>query len=349
MKNIQPSSWRLLLRLLIFLTVLVSGLLFATVLSVLFPEWFYDEKLQTLQAEAGLPMTKQYHKSANQVIPQITSYVSPTGSQQNELIDYGKELIANTSKYLGPKGSVLQISNGMNCQNCHLEAGTKIMGNNYLAVYSTYPKFRARSAGTETIIKRISDCFERSLNGRKPDSASKEMRAMVSYMKWVGKDVPKGETPEGAGLNKLAYLDRAADPKTGRLLYKEKCAVCHGAKGEGIMQPDQKSFVYPPLWGSRSYNDGAGLYRISSFAGFVKDNMPFGANYQNQILTDEQAWDLAAFVNSQPRPHKDQALDWKNISQKPIDFPFGPYSDAYTENQHKYGPFKPIAATRINK
>ncbi|TDE09192.1 c-type cytochrome [Dyadobacter psychrotolerans] len=348
MKNIEPSSWRLLLRLLIFLIVLVSGLLVAIVFSVIFPE-LYADKFQALQVKAGWPMKKQDQKPANRSNPRVSSSILPVDSLQDELILYGKDLIANTSKYLGPKGSVRQISNGMNCQNCHLEAGTKIMGNNYLAVYSTYPKFRARSAGTETIIKRISDCFERSLNGRKPDSASKEMKAMVSYMKWVGKDVQKGKTPEGSGLNKLAYLDRAADPKTGRILYKEKCAVCHGAKGEGIMQPDQKSFVYPPLWGSRSYNDGAGLYRNSSFAGFVKDNMPFGANYQNQILTDEQAWDLAAFVNSQPRPHKDQALDWKNISQKPIDFPFGPYSDAYTENQHKYGPFKPIAATRINK
>ncbi|MCY1525424.1 hypothetical protein D9M68_604020 [compost metagenome] len=70
--------------------------------------------------------------------------------------------------------------------------------------------------------------------------------------------------------------------------------------------------------------------------------MPFGASYTNQILSDEEAWDLAAFVNSQPRPHKDQQNDWTDVSQKPIDFPFGPYHDSFTETQHKFGPFNPI-------
>ena len=95
-------------------------------------------------------------------------------------------------------------------------------------------------------------------------------------------------------------------------------------------------------WGEESYNDGAGLYRISNFAGFVKYNMPFGTDYKNVVLTDEQAWDVAAFVNSQPRPHKDQKHDWKVISTKPTDFPFGPYADNFSERQHKYGPFNEI-------
>ncbi|GLU57399.1 c-type cytochrome [Dyadobacter frigoris] len=260
-----------------------------------------------------------------------------------ELIRYGKELIAHTADYLGPKGTVMQISNGMNCQNCHLDAGTKIMGNNYAAVFSTYPKFRARSGTKETIIKRISDCFERSLNGTKPDSASKEMTAMVAYMKWLGKDTPKGVVPKGTGLEKLAYLDRAADPKNGQIIYKAKCESCHGVNGEGIPNPEKGSYIYPPLWGKNSYNDGAGLYRLSSFAGYVVNNMPFGASYENRLLTEKEAWDLAAFVNSQPRPHKDQKNDWVDLTKKPIDFPFAPYADEFTEKQHKLGPFKAIA------
>ncbi|TKT90694.1 c-type cytochrome [Dyadobacter frigoris] len=265
---------------------------------------------------------------------------------EGKLILYGRDLIANTAQYLGPKGSVRHISNGMNCQNCHLNAGTKIMGNNYAAVYSTYPKFRARSASQETIIKRISDCFERSLNGSKPDSNSKEMRAMVAYMKWLGKGTAKGETPEGTGLEKLPYLNRSANPENGRIIYKAKCESCHGVNGEGIPNPDKITFIYPPLWGKSSYNDGAGLFRISSFAGYVKNNMPFGANYENKILTDEEAWDLAGFVNSQPRPHKDQKNDWKDITRKPIDFPFAPYADDFSEKQHKLGPFQAIAAAQ---
>lgn len=317
------------------LIILITFFLSSVVLILVLPDLFSSGKFAANHLKANTPTGGQ------------TPAIKHT--DEMKLILYGKDLIANTSKYLGPKGSVMHISNGMNCQNCHLDAGAKPMGNNYSAVYSTYPKYRARSASTETIVKRISDCFERSLNGKKPDSVTREMKAMVAYIKWLGKDVPKGVTPKGAGISKLAYLDRAADPKSGSILYKEKCSVCHGAKGEGIMNPDGKSFIYPPLWGNRSYNDGAGLFRVSTFAGFVKDNMPFGASSENPILTDEQAWDLAAFVNEQPRPHKDQVLDWKNFSQKPIDFPFGPYSDKFPETQHKYGPFKPIAALRTKK
>jgi len=56
----------------------------------------------------------------------------------------------HTSKYLGPNGTVMQISNGMNCQNCHLDAGTRPWGNNYAAVLTTYPKYRARSGMIKT-------------------------------------------------------------------------------------------------------------------------------------------------------------------------------------------------------
>lgn len=75
--------------------------------------------------------------------------------------------------------------------------------------------------------------------------------------------------------------------------------------------------------------------------------MPFNqATYQHPVITVEDAWDVAAFVNSQPRPHKDQHTDWPNIAKKPADFPFGPYADTFTVQQHKYGPFAPIEAAR---
>ena len=109
-----------------------------------------------------------------------------TVGEERELIIYGQELIAHTSKYLGPKGSVAQITNGMNCQNCHLQAGAKAWGNNYAAVFSTYPKFRDRSGQIESIYKRVADCMERSLNGTAVDSNSREFKAIYAYIKWLG-------------------------------------------------------------------------------------------------------------------------------------------------------------------
>ncbi|MGZ3884998.1 MAG: c-type cytochrome, partial [Bacteroidia bacterium] len=162
----------------------------------------------------------------------------------------------------------------------------------------------------------------------------------------LGKDVLKGEKPEGVGITELNYPNRAADPEKGKLAYAFKCKSCHAENGEGKLSADGISYVYPPLWGPKSYNNGAGLFRLSRFAGYIKSNMPQGATYSNPQLSDEEAWDIAAFVNSQPHPEKDQSRDWPKLTGKPVDHPFGPYADAFSEQQHKYGPFAPIAAAR---
>ena len=266
-----------------------------------------------------------------------------------DLIRYGRNLIERTAYYLGPKGTIAHISNGMNCQNCHLDAGTKPWGNNYAAVASTYPKFRDRSGSVESIEKRVNDCFERSLNGRALDSSSKEMHAIVAYIKWLGSDIQKGTKPKGSGIMELKHLSRAADPVKGQLVYTSTCEKCHGKNGEGQINADQATYLYPPLWGNHSYNTGAGLYRLSRFAGYVKNNMPNPINYHNPQLTDEQAWDVAAYVNSRPRPSKKFANDWPDISKKPFDHPFGPYADAFTETQHKFGPWQAIVSAQKKK
>jgi thiosulfate dehydrogenase len=172
------------------------------------------------------------------------------------------------------------------------------------------------------------------------------MRAIVAYMHWIGDDLEKGQKPKGSGIVELKYLDRAADPAKGAVVYQNQCASCHGQDGLG--KPNETGgYVYPPLWGPSSYNVGAGLFRLSRLAGYVKMNMPFlQATYKIPVLSDEQAWDVAAFVNSRPRPNKDLSGDWPNISKKPIDHPFGPYKDGFSEEQHKFGPFNPIVEKR---
>lgn len=262
---------------------------------------------------------------------------------EGELIHYGRDLLANTSIYLGPKGKVAAITNGMNCQNCHLDAGVKLWGNNYSGVFSTYPRFRERSGTIENIYKRVNDCLERSLNGKRGlDTTSREMRAIEAYINWLGQNVPKDVKPVGAGIKDLPFPDRSADPEKGKLVYTQSCQRCHGINGEGLFNGDSTIYIYPPLWGEHSYTTAAGLFRISRFAGYVKYNMPFDAPHNASQLTDEEAWDVAAFVNTQPRPRKDYKKDWPNISGKPIDHPFGPYADNFSETQHKYGPFEPI-------
>ena len=261
---------------------------------------------------------------------------------EGKLIRYGRDLIAHTAKYLGPKGKVDPISNGMNCQNCHLNAGTKPFGNNYGSVASLYPKFRTRSGKEESIEKRVNDCIERSLNGKALDDQSTEMLAIVAYIKWLGQHVKKGEKAPGSGFKDIEFLDRLADSLRGQLLYVAKCKLCHSQNGEGLILPGATEYLYPPLWGKNSFNQGAGLYRVSNMAKYIHANMPFGARYDSTLLSIEEAWDIAAFVNSRQRPIKSFPHDWPKIETKPFDHPFGPFADSFTEEQHKFGPFKPI-------
>ncbi len=175
------------------------------------------------------------------------------------------------------------------------------------------------------------------------------MEAILAYIKWLGNGVPKGTKPPGSGIMIPKFLDRPADSAKGRKAYLDKCQKCHGKDGQGNFFPGTVAYQYPPLWGLHSYNTAAGLYRLSSFAGYVKNNMPNGANYKSPQISDEEAWDIAAFVNSQPRSKKQFREDWPDISKKPFDHPYGPYADSFSEQQHKYGPFGPIEKARIER
>jgi thiosulfate dehydrogenase len=335
---------RLLRRLILLVVALIICVVGSTALLVGYALGLISLEKETM-AMAGFPGSEEspLHKAGTSVW-QAPDSTSIPQTAEGDLIRYGRELVARTSIYLGPKGKVKNISNGMNCQNCHLKAGTVPFGNNYGAVASKYPVFRNRSGTVEGFEKRVNDCIERSLNGQKLDPDSREMQAIVAYLKWVGKDVKRGEFPKGFGLLELPLLDRAADPGKGKIVYDTYCSQCHGQNGEGVRAENGLEYIYPPLYGENSYNTGAGLYRLSRFAAFVKSNMPYGVTFENPLLTDEEAWDVAAYVNSMPRPEKDLSSDWPDISKKPFDHPFGPYTDGFSEEQHKYGPFKQIIA-----
>lgn len=252
------------------------------------------------------------------VVPVELPWIAPDtdlipGGEAGRLISYGRELVVNTASYFGPKGSVASLTNGLNCQNCHLDAGTRVWGGNFGGVTATFPRFRNRSGTCESIEKKINDCFVRSMNGRGLDTGSREMKAMIAYMAWLGKDVPEGRHPLGSGLIKVPYPDRAADPLRGEKVYFQKCRQCHGDGGQGLPRHDGAGYIYPPLWGKDSYNTAAGIYRLGKFVSFVKYNMPYGATYTKPQLTDEEAWDVAAYVNSRPRPLKKPAVDWPGV------------------------------------
>jgi thiosulfate dehydrogenase len=122
--------------------------------------------------------------------------------------------------------------------------------------------------------------------------------------------------------------------------------TCHQANGQGLRRGragDGQGYLYPPLWGPDSFNDGAGMHRLIASANFIRANMPFGTQYDVPVLSVEDAWNVAAFVNSQRRParaHLDR--DYPDRTRKPVDAPFPPFADGFPLVQHRLGPFKPI-------
>jgi thiosulfate dehydrogenase len=141
---------------------------------------------------------------------------------------------------------------------------------------------------------------------------------------------------------------RSAGPSDvghGAQVFSQTCAACHGADGLGQRAQTGAGYLFPPLWGPGSYNIGAGMSRLLTAAAYARHNMPIGTTYAAPVLTDEDAYDVAAYLISQKQPEKANLdKDFPVRLQKPIDTPNGPYADGFSLEQHKFGPFGPIRA-----
>lgn len=265
-------------------------------------------------------------------------------------VRYGRELVLHTAKYIGPNGTVGKyLGNKMNCTNCHLEAGTTAYGWNYYTAHARYPQYRGRENRILSLGERINNCIERPHSGIPMPLDSKEIIAIQCYIRWMGANTPVGGHVKGDDALDLVFPNRPADPAKGEVLYNEKCASCHGKEGLGVFTPDSSTYTYPPLWGPKSYQKGSSPHRVIKMARFIKANMPHKiANWLKPVLTDEQAIDIAAFVNDDRihmRPEKKNNAknpDYPNIKFKAIDYGTGPFEDTFSEMQHKFGPYQPI-------
>ena len=188
----------------------------------------------------------------------------------------------------------------------------------------------------------------RSMNGRALPPAGREMQAIAAWIRFLGQGVPAADAATGRGVPPLPLLERAADPRRGARVYELQCIGCHQADGQGARRGgtgDATGYYFPPLWGPDSYNDGAGMARVGTFAAFVHANMPLGVTYRDPALSAEDAWDVAAYVNSRSHPAKaGLEADFPDRWRKPVDAPYGPWADPFPAEQHKYGPWQPIQA-----
>lgn len=270
----------------------------------------------------------------------------PDGAHGKQ-VKYGHLLVSETPTWLGPQAleGFQFTGNNLSCSSCHLEAGTKRGAASWIGATKRYPQFRGRENNMVTIADRINGCVERSMNGMALPVDSKQMMAIVAYMEWLDAGIPKDTVGYFTGLGEVSYARIKADPIQGKTIYTIECLVCHGADGAGVWKSDSSAYQYPPLWGQDSYNHGAGMHRVLTAAQFIKANMPWGvATIDNPKLTDAEAIHVAAYINSFERPVKtDVQNDFPELTLKPMSTPYGPWADDFSADQHKYGPFQPIA------
>lgn len=269
-----------------------------------------------------------------------------------DTVRYGKALVSETYKYIGPEVADKKMryaGNNFACASCHQEAGTKKWSGPFMSTYANFPQYRNRDETIGSIEGRVNGCMERSMNGKALPEDGKEMRAIVTYMYWLGQGIPIGAKVSGAEfpqVDRKMIMSRAADPIAGEKVYIEHCASCHGANGEGVKREGKANgYEFPALWGKDSYNTGAGMFRVIRAADWIVANMPLGASNHNRILTDAQAYDVAAYINNYDKPRTVKAgreNDFPDVKVKVPDSDIAPYMDDKTRHQHKFGPYKGI-------
>ncbi|MEJ2765097.1 c-type cytochrome [Photobacterium sp. MCCC 1A19761] len=249
-------------------------------------------------------------------------------------VKYGYSLFVDSQQMRGR-----YVGNEQNCVNCHMQAGMKANAAPLWAAYTAYPAYRKKNDKVNTYGDRIQGCFDYSMNGVPPDNHSPELVALSAYAYWltmsglldkyglhetpvpelsdaeliiggkredfilpaeIAADFPVSERGNLAGRGYPKLPKPAEEPSIarGKQVYQSTCAVCHASDGQGIKGADGTQY-FPPLWGKDAFNWGAGMHRINTAAFFIYENMPLGKSVQ---LTEQQAWDVAAYMNSHERP-----------------------------------------------
>jgi thiosulfate dehydrogenase len=225
-------------------------------------------------------------------------------SPENDIIRFGHSLIVDTPKHIGKAASDPQkryAGNDLACKNCHLDAGLRPFAAPFVSTFATFPML----VGDQviTLKERINGCMRRSMNGKNLPEDGPEMEALIAYIKFLGHGTPEGVRVPGMGLLSLPDPPLAADSGRGGKVYAELCANCHKDDGRGERnKPPQFGYSIPPLWGDDSFNAAAGMAKLAYAAAYIRANMPFGVRYLDPVLSEQQAWDVAAYMISMPRP-----------------------------------------------
>ncbi|MCB2187638.1 MAG: c-type cytochrome [Deltaproteobacteria bacterium] len=332
------------------------------------PPYFHDGKVETLAEAVELMAWLQLDQKwgRDEILPMLeflnsladrgrTTALAPTPGnapaswnppqpqdipEGNQAARRGWKLIRDTHALLGRPAHKKFVGNKLDCAHCHQADGAKAFGLSWVGVTQRYPKFSARMGREGSLEERINGCLARSMNGQPLPPQGKAMQDIVAYFTYLSQGVT--DKMAGAGAPPLNYPNREAELSGGQRDFAIYCQACHGRDGAGY-QDKAGVVLTPPLWGKGSFNNGAGMDRLLTAAAFVRVNMPLGVVWDDPYLTSEQAYDLTAYMVSQPRPEMAGLdRDYPDKTKKPVDAAYPPWADDFPAAQHKYGPFQPM-------
>jgi thiosulfate dehydrogenase len=211
-----------------------------------------------------------------------------------DLIRNGEKIFTRTGEYAGR-----YTGNKLTCESCHLDRGRKAYSAPLWGAYVMYPRYRKKNHRVNTLAERIQGCFRFSMNGKAPPVDGRTIKSLIAYSFWMSRGAPVGVKLKGSRMVTLPKPAETPDPIRGKKVYVARCALCHGLHGQGRISRGEIAF--PAVWGDGSYNKGAGFYKVAKLAGFIKMNMPLS---KGASLPAQMAWDVAAYIDSQPRPEK---------------------------------------------
>jgi thiosulfate dehydrogenase len=206
----------------------------------------------------------------------------------------------------------------INCTNCHINGGRNVDAAPLAGSHARFPKYMDRTGAVIGLADRVNYCFTRSLAGNRLPVESREMQDILAYIAWLSTGVPVGEGKKLPGAEGIRAMPKelVGDRTRGASIFAAKCVACHGPNGAG--NPAIPPGI-PALWGPKSFSVGASMSRQGKAASFIWHNMPYG---QGKTLTEQEAFDVAAYVTSQSRldsPGKEQ--DWP-LGGAPADVPY---------------------------
>lgn len=276
-----------------------AGLIAAAIAALAYESGFIPGRQSSRQA-AGHATDGFFQPPTDDQIPQ---------DQFGAAVRRGQAIFTNTST-----NASQYVGNGLSCSNCHLDAGRQPFSAPMWAAWVSYPKYRSKNKQINTMEDRVKGCFTYSMNaqhsvkGGPPPAGDDIYRDLQTYFYWLATKAPTNEDMKGVGFGKLAKTQLGYSPERGQKVFAANCAVCHGDNGQGQKDINGR-YVFPPLSGPDSFNWGAGMARIDTAAAFIKHNMPLS---QPGRLTDQEAWDVAAYIDSLERP-KDPRQKGKTI------------------------------------